>query len=172
MLVFFKFKFFGNVSQFTQLIGLELQQFQANLEIKLKFYLNEIPENIIFSVLPLLKWQYTSGEYRSLSISKSIKVTRNSNCSLLAEVILHDINETLLNYDIQDLDVELIMMGRPWLKADDFNLEMSGLNKILDEQLEREISVYTRSSILDVKKTQDGTSILKNYEYRDIYMDN
>lgn len=64
------------------------------------------------------------------------------------------------------------MMGRPWLKADDFNLEMSGLNKIFDEQLEREISVYTSSSILDVKKTQDGTSILKNYEYKDIYMDN
>ena len=57
-------KFFGNVSQFTQLIGLELQQFQANLENKLKFYLNEIPENINFSVLPVLKWQYTSGEYR------------------------------------------------------------------------------------------------------------
>lgn len=90
-------------------------------------------------MLPVLKWQYTKGEYRSVSISNSIKVTRNSDCSLLAEAVLHDITETLLNYDLQGLDIELILMGRPWLKTEDFNLYTSDLVQMLDEQLEREI---------------------------------
>ena len=165
-------KHFGNVSQFTQLTGLEHNQFQDNLENKIKDYLNEIPENIIYSVLPVLKWQYSSGDYKSLSISNSIKITRKSDRSLLAETVLHDISETLLNYNIQGLDIELIMMGRPWLKADDFNLDVSDLTLVFDEQLEREISAYSSSSVLDIKKIPDGTAILKNYEYKNIYMDN
>lgn len=165
-------KLFGNVSQYNQLMGPEFYQFKDNLENKFKDYLNEIPENIIFSVLQVLRWQFASGEYRSLSISNSIKITRNSNRRFLAEAILQDITETLLLYDLQGLDIELIMMGRPWLKADDFDLDAIGLSQIFDEQLEREISAYSNSSILDIKKSPEGTNILKNYEYKNIYMDN
>ena len=165
-------KFFGNVSQFIELAGLEYLQFIDNLENKLNEYLNEIPENVVFSLLPVLRWQYINGEHNSLSISESIKITRDTDRILLAKRILLNISETLRIYELQGLDIELIMMGRPWLSADDFDIEKSGLTDIFDEQIEREIAARSSSTIKKFKQNYEGTSLLKIYEYKNVYMDN
>jgi hypothetical protein len=104
---------FGNSTQFTGLAGSEYLDYTLNLENKLKEYLNEIPESVVYSVIPVLRWQYTTGEYKSLSISNSIKITRDTNRNLLAKRIIFDITNTLFLYDLQGLDIELLIMGRP-----------------------------------------------------------
>jgi hypothetical protein len=66
-----------------------------------------------YSVLPVFRWQFANGQYRSLTISDSIKITRFISINLLAENILYDIQEILLMYELRDEDIEFYLMGRP-----------------------------------------------------------
>jgi len=65
----------GNVSSFV-LDSKENLEVINNLKPKIKEYLNEIPENMTYSVLPILRWQSINGEYKSITITSSIKITR------------------------------------------------------------------------------------------------
>lgn len=141
---------FGNVTQFYS-SSEHFLHFIDKLILKLKEYINEIPENIIYSILPVLRWQFADGEYRSLTITESIKITRNISLKLLAEKLLWDIGETLLNYDLKDADLELFMMGRPWLSIDEFDLERFltrlSLTDLFENQIEKKISALSESSL-------------------------
>ena len=58
--------------------------------------MNEIPENIIYSILPILRWQIgKTGEYKSTTVAQSIKVTRGTSQELLAESITISIQEAI-----------------------------------------------------------------------------
>jgi hypothetical protein len=46
---------FGNVSQFVDINDLKILQNKENLKTKLKEYVIEIPENVTYSVLPVLR---------------------------------------------------------------------------------------------------------------------
>ena len=149
---------FGNVSQFYQ-FSTHLLHFIDNLILKLKDYVNEIPENVTYSVLPVLRWQYSNGEYRSLTITSSIKINREIYLNLLAEKLLWDISETLIKYDLRDADLELFLMGRPWLSIEDFNLD--NIDKFIDRkrlanlfeyEIEKKLAYFSESSI-QLKKT-------------------
>jgi len=155
----------GNVSQLSVEGSQILSEIKGGVKFEhnLKSYLNEISENVVYSVLPVLKWQYATGEYQSLSISNSIKITRDTDRSLLAERIITDVRETLLVYELRDTDIELLLMSRPWLSKDDFNLENSTLKTIFDGQLEREVSSNNYTKIILEK-----TSRLGDYEYKDV----
>ena len=50
-----------------------------DLESKIEDYLNEIPEDVVYSVLPVIRWQNSLGNYRTLSLAKSVKITRDTS---------------------------------------------------------------------------------------------
>lgn len=69
---------FGNVSNYYKPENKD-DYFFDNLSINLRAFLNKIPEILIYSILPVIRWQYANGEYKALTITKSsIKVTRNT----------------------------------------------------------------------------------------------
>ena len=70
-------------------------------------------------------------------------------------------------YKLQGSYIDLFIMGRPWLSAEDFNIKMSTVTDTLDKQLENELS--GKISLLDYNK-----KILKlySYKYKFIIMDN
>lgn len=147
--------------------------FINNLISNLQDYVNEIPENITYSVLPVLRWQIFSGSYRSLSITESIKITRNINLNLLAKKILWDIQKTLRDYRLRDADLELYLMSRPWLSVDEFELglfvDRLKLEDLLNDEIERKILAYSKN--LNATDYTDKFSSMKNYFYKDIIMD-
>ena len=69
---------FGNVSELINLTNLEHKAIYENLVSKLTDYLNDIPEKVVYSVLPVLRWQYVSGDYQSITVARSIKITRET----------------------------------------------------------------------------------------------
>jgi hypothetical protein len=111
-----------------------------NLENKLIEYLNDIPDNVVYSVLPFIRWHTSKGNYQTLTISKSIKITNNSSRDLIAKKLEIDLNEILRIYELADTDLDFYVMSRPWLKKDAFDINEAGLTHIFDEQLEREVS--------------------------------
>jgi len=78
-----------------------------------------------YSIIPVLRREYDDGEYKAISTTKSIKVTRFSSCELLAERVLESILDKLLIYFLKGVNIELFIMGRPWLNSDDFNVKFS-----------------------------------------------
>ena len=130
---------FGHISQFITLMDFHNLQNKINLEVKIKGYVNDIPEDVTYSVLPVLRWQYATGEYRSITVSESIKINKNISISLLAEQIHSDINAVLLEYEIREADLELYLMGRPWLSVDEFDLDRIRERKSLEYEFN---SVY------------------------------
>jgi hypothetical protein len=143
------------------------------LEPKLKDYLNEIPENITYSILPVLKWQTPEGEYKSLTITNSIKITRYTSKSLLARRIVFSLQDAILVYELRSVDIDLFLMGRPWLSSEEFNLQFSKITEILDEQIEKEISSVSKLAIKINDKTYSEKAFkLQNYGYRLKFMDN
>lgn len=145
----------------------------SNLESKLKDYVNIIPETETYSILPVLRWEYSEKEYRSLSISESVKITKNISIKLLAEQISHDIKDMLREYSLRDADLELIIMGRPWLSVDEFDLDRFNnrekLDYHFDKVLEKKLSAWSKS--FSEKDSSEKVSDLKIYLYKDIIMD-
>ena len=166
----------ANVSQFYSASQL-LLYYIDNLISKLQIYVNEIPENVTYSVLPVLRWQISGGSYRSFSITESIKITRNTSLKLLAELILFNIQKTLRDYSIRDQDLELYLMGRPWLSVDEFELDRFldrlKLDDLFNDEIEKKISSYSKSlNATDYTDYKDKISNMKNYLYQDIIMNN
>ena len=164
----------GNISNYYNPENKD-DYFFDNLTINLKTFLNKIPENLIYSILPVIRWQYASGEYKALTVTKSsIKITRDTALNKLTLRIVANLKETLLIYDLRGLDIEFYIMSRPWLKADDFNIEIKGLTQVFDEQIERELSALNNSSVKDSYKdyATDKVNKLRDYEYKNISMFN
>jgi hypothetical protein len=92
----------------------------------------------------------------------------------LAEQIIHDIQNILREYTLRDADLELYLMGRPWLSVDEFDLDRyldrDNLASHFDAVIEKKLSSYSKSQI--EKDSSDKISGLKNYLYKDVYMDN
>jgi len=144
-----------------------------NLKPKLKEYVIGIPENVTFSILPVLRWETSKGFFNSRTISDSIKIIRNINIHLLAEKIISYINDNILEYKIRDDNLELFIMGRPWLSVDEFSLDRFtdkiGLEQVFNDEIEKKFSVWTKS--FDRLDSSDKTYRLKNYLLKDVYMD-
>ena len=169
---------FGNISQFTYYKdNLEYETCKSVLKSKLIDYISVIPETETYSVLPVLRWEYSGGEYRSLTISESVKINKNININLLAESIIWDIKNMFNKYTLLEGDLELYIMGRPWLSVDEFDLDRffdrKNLADHLDEVLEKKLSAHSKSFNNPIEKgSPDKISGLKNYLYKNIYMDN
>jgi hypothetical protein len=83
-----------------------------DLSKDLKLYLNDLPENTTFSVLPVLRWQLFNGEVKSITISNAIKLTRYTNTSLLAERIFYSLHNALTVYLIDAKEIDLLLLSR------------------------------------------------------------
>src|SRR5258706_241396 len=107
-------------------------------------------------------------------MSRSIKITRDISKHLLTKKLIIDLKETLTMYELSGLDIDLFLLGRPWLSADDFNIDEAGLSKVFDDQIEREISSLSDSSYKNLFKDHpfDKANKIKNYEYKNIIMNN
>ena len=57
-----------------------LKTIKKNLEAQIKVYLMQIPENVTYSIIPALRRQDEKGDYKAISTSKSIKITRFNSC--------------------------------------------------------------------------------------------
>jgi hypothetical protein len=70
--------------------------------------------------------------------------------------------------------MDLFLMGRPWLEINEFNTQMSDLTESLEEQIEKEISISTKLSVKSKHRDyfSDRANKLKNYEYKNINIDN
>ena len=165
---------FGNVSQFVDINDLKILQNKEILITKLKEYVIEIPENVTYSVLPVLRWESSKGYFSSLTVSNSIKIIRNINIDLLSEKIIYDIFETLREYSLRDQDLKLFIMGRPWLSVAEFKLDRildrKSIEHVFDSEIEKKLSAYSKT--LEAKDSSYKMSDLKYYLYKDIYMDN
>lgn len=73
---------FGNVSDLPNFLDFNESN---SFSLSLKEFLDEIPENKVYSVLPILRWQYLNGEYNSISITNSIKITRDTSKHMLTK---------------------------------------------------------------------------------------
>ena len=125
----------------------------TNFEQKIIEYLNEIPEDVIYFVLPFIRWHDSKGNYRTLTISKSIKINKNTSKKLLANKLEQDLNEILKTYELANKTMDFYLMSRPWLKSDDFNMDEAGLTNIFNEQLERELSTWSEQDVnTNIKK--------------------
>lgn len=129
----------------------------------------DIPENITYSILPVLRRQdiTTSGSYESITISNSIKITRFTSCNLLAEKVFMSLTDKLYIYNLRGVSIELFIMGRPWLDVEEFNVKLPELTNNLNEQIEAEVKFPFRLSYLESKAIN-----LINYPYKNTYMDN
>jgi hypothetical protein len=85
----------------------------TNFGNKIIEYLNEIPEDVIYSVLPFIRWHDSKGNYRTLSISKSIKINKNTSRKLIANKIEQELNETLKTYELANKTMDIYLMSRP-----------------------------------------------------------
>jgi len=144
------------------------------LEIKILKYLNEIPDDVIYSVLPFIRWHESDGNYRTLSITKSIKINKNTLKELIANKLEKELNETLKRYELANKLMDFYLMSRPWLKKADFNIDSEGLTSLFNEQLERELSSWSKQKDLDniTKKSYEKANSLKDYSYKNNFMDN
>ena len=165
---------FGNVYQFVDLENSSYSENLKGLSLKLKGYTIEIPENIIYSILPVLRFESSEGVYTSLSVSDSIKISRSINTELLADTLIKDIKNILREYSLRDQDLDLFIMGRPWLSVDEFNidryLDRENLTHVFNKVIENKLSAWSKS--LNIKNSSDKIIRLKDYEYKDNYMDN
>ena len=162
---------FGNISQFTEYSSqLEFDLCLSNLESKLNDYVNIIPETETYSILPVLRWEQATGDYRSLTISESIKIIKGVSTNSLAKQLNNDIQNIYNKYNLSGGDIELYIMGRPWLSVDEFDLDRENLSYLLDDVIEKKLSYWTKSLI--EKNTSNKISNLKNYLYKDVFMDN
>jgi hypothetical protein len=160
----------GNVSSFiVDYDPSSIDVYQKILESKVNEYLSEIPESVTYSILPVLRTLYADGEYKSLTISKAIKITRFTSSHLLTSILLESLIKSILKYDLEGIDIHLYLLDRPWLVADDFNTNLSEVTKVLDGLIEREIYSWSKFSDLN---NSDKAVKLKNYKYKDIYMGN
>jgi hypothetical protein len=76
-------------------------------------YLNAIPENMTYSILPVLRGENADGSYKSVTATNSIKITRFTSYLLLAERIVYSIKDILLVYKLHGEYLDLLIMGRP-----------------------------------------------------------
>ena len=148
----------------------EIYEYAIELKDKIKNYLNDIPENITYSILPVIRTLLENGEYKTITISnKSIKITRNTSTNLLASKLIDDVLNAVFIYDLRGADIVLYILDRPWLSDKDFNQDMTRVTEVLDNQIEKEL--YSWSKLSDLN-TSGKVNRLKNYKYLNNYMDN
>ena len=139
------------------------------LENKINYYLNDIPDNITYSILPVLRSKYINNEYKTITISKSIKVLINTSRKLLSSKLLESIIKSVQKYDLEGTNNTLYILDRPWLDSKDFNRDMTKIKEVLDAQIEKE--TYSWSKLSDLSNS-DKVNRLKIYRYKNIFMDN
>jgi len=120
----------------------------------------------------VVRWQDSRGEYRSLTLSKSIKLTRDTNLKLLAKKIDIDLTEILLLYELADTNIDFYLLIRPWINYDDFNMDKAGLTSVFDEQIEKELSSGINESYPEKKNSTGKALKIKTYDYENVFMNN
>ena len=167
---------FGNISQLNlDLINSNrdnkelLSNWAEVIDVKLNEYLNFIPDNVTRSVLPILRYKNPGEGFKSVTLSKSIKVTRFTSRELLSSVLLESVIKNIQVYDLEGTEMELFTLDRPWLSSKDFNVDMSTLTEALDYQIG--IDLYSRSKSSELNELNKVTKI-KTYKYKGIFMDN
>jgi hypothetical protein len=92
-----------------------------------------------------VRWESSAEQYTSFTLSESIKITKFIDISLLAYIILLDLNKIISEYTLRDADLGLILMGRPWLDVDEFDLDLflnrqsldSHFNEVIETKIGR-----------------------------------
>jgi len=91
---------------------------------------------------------------------------------LLAKRITHSLQDILLIYELRNSDIELFLMGRPWLSAEDFNVEIKEINDTLEKQINKEILDSSNLNLFPSGYHYEKSLKLKSYEYSNVYIAN
>lgn len=162
---------FGNISTFFNVDdSFSRDVYIESLESDFKTYLKGMPENTTYSILPIIRWQLVEGGYKSITISESIKITRFTNCSLLAERVFYSLQKALIVYETNGIAIDLVLLSRPWLNINDFKFKLPEVTDTLNDHLEKEVSYFSSFTPQEQKKLSNKVKNIKNYIYKDIIM--
>ena len=82
---FSNIKYIYNLADCLDLSWTQDKEVISNLENKIINYLKDLPEYIIYSVLPVIRWTENEGKSKSLSLTESFKIEKHSDFNLIAK---------------------------------------------------------------------------------------
>ena len=137
----------------------------------LQKFLDTIPGNKIYTILPLIRFEIPGADSSTLTLTKAIKVTKHTSVKLLGIKILQLIKNKFTLYNLEPQAIDLFIMGRPWLSEADFNVPMNLINEVLEKNLNTEIDInsfyFNKFDTFGSNKKEK----IKKYLYDNIYFD-
>lgn len=148
----------------------QIYELANELEIKIDDYLTDIPDNITYSILPVLRFKDQEGGYKTVTISKkSIKITQSTSRKLLSSKLMQDILNAVFINDLKGTEINLFILDRPWLSEKDLKSYLSEVTEVLDDLIEKEISSWSKKLELN---NSDKVDSIKNYKYKNNVFNN
>lgn len=110
----------------------------TKLADKINIFISDLPDNSTYTVLPTFKYNNSSGDIKTLSLSDAIKITNKTSPKLLARKIEQLIDFRSHDYNLDLDECDLFFMYRQWLDEKEFNVSINEVNKVLEEELQKE----------------------------------
>lgn len=79
--------------------------------------------------MPVFRSKFLNNEYKTITISKSIKIIRNTSRKWLSSKLLESIIKSVQKYDLEGTNINLYILDRPWLESKDFNKDILSVKK-------------------------------------------
>jgi hypothetical protein len=80
---------------------------------KVSDYLNNIPNNLTYTILFSLRFEKSNGEFSGITLADSIRVTKETSPTLISIKIMQLLYSKTLLYNLDIYDCDLFIMGRP-----------------------------------------------------------
>ena len=139
-----------------------------NYKKKMIEFLDSIPENTIFTILPIIRYESTEGDYASITLTKALKITRDTPPEVLGWKLKQLIKTKTIFYNINVHNADIFIMGRPWLTDKDFSIPLKEINKILSKNLDIDVNnIYENPKEFEIviKNKMDN---IQEFEYKNI----
>src|SRR6202789_2247863 len=108
---FYGYSHVCHLGTYSELDNLDFNSFLINK--KLRSLLEAIPEDTVFTILPVIRFEVPDVEFSSITLTEAIKVTRYTPANLLGRRILQLIKNKFTFYNIDPQAVDTFIMGRP-----------------------------------------------------------
>jgi hypothetical protein len=82
-------------------------------KIKIQQFLENLHDKKVHTVLPVIRFETSSGDFHSLTLTDSFKVTNETSSTLLTKKILQLIYSKTIKYNVESEEGEVFLMSRP-----------------------------------------------------------
>lgn len=86
----------------------------------------------------MLRYEVPGWDSTSITLTDSLKNTRNTSSSLLSLKLLELVKLKFNFYNLDINSAEIFIMSRPWLSEADFNVPLEIVNDIIEKNLTSE----------------------------------